>query len=153
LRISNLTFMSNDSKNYALVPGWYAAEIKSRPYPIGLRMNAIDCRVKFAFRRVPDIYTTLEQQQHWPLNWLRCVKCRLHMFVLQRTNSIYNMHKIAIPTSDKMTVSVRKINSLCCLQKTPLLLLRTKINEQKQWNNSCFWKLVQVIGCLWAVDG
>ena len=35
--------------------------LKSQPYPIGLRMNAIDCRVTFAFRTVPDVYTTLEQ--------------------------------------------------------------------------------------------
>jgi hypothetical protein len=60
MRISKLTFMSNDTENYALVTDWYAAVIQSQPYPVGLRMTAIDCRVKFAFRTVPDVYTTLE---------------------------------------------------------------------------------------------
>jgi hypothetical protein len=60
LRISNLTFMSNDSENYALVADLYAAVIKSQPHPIGLRMTAIDCRVKFAFRTFSDVYATLQ---------------------------------------------------------------------------------------------
>jgi len=32
------------------------------------------------------------------------------MFVPQRTNLTYNMHKNANPTSDKITASVRRIN-------------------------------------------
>jgi len=39
--------------------------------------------------------------------------------VLQIPNFTYSVHKNAIPTSDKMTVSVRKSNSLCFFRQNP----------------------------------
>jgi len=61
--------------------------------------------------------------------------------MLQRLNFTYNMHKNAVPTSDKITVSFRKINILCCLQNTPLLLLRTKRNVIKTIKTAVFLKV------------
>jgi len=79
----------------------------------------------------------------------RCVKCRLQMFVPQIPSFTYNTHKNAIPTPDKMVMSVRKINCLWFLQKTPLLVLKTKGNVTKAMKRMpCFWRLVQVISCL-----